>query len=311
MWDGCDLVCGGRGERTRMPSDQLTGRDRSPASPRGRTAIRTETEAERLASATAALTDAGIAGPVLGIVLGSGLAGFVKELTGASSVPFSSVPQWPVPRVEGHGAELVVGDLGSTRVACLTGRVHLYEGWSPADVVRPLRTLARLGVEDFVLTNAAGGISEELRPGDLMSISDHVNLTGTSPLLGPHEEVLGPRFPDQSAVYDPELRHLLSVADPELRQGVYGGLLGPSYETPAEVQMLRTCGVDAVGMSTVLEAIALHAMGARVVGISTISNAAAGTSDAKLSHDEVIAAGVAAATRLTTLLRAFGEARIM
>ena len=268
-----------------------------------------------MAAATAALADitpssgGGDAVPLIGIVLGSGLAGFVEELTGTMALPFSSVPQWPVPRVEGHGAELVVGNLGSTRVACLTGRVHLYEGWSPAEVVRPVRTLRRLGVESFVLTNAAGGIAEGLGPGDLMSISDHINLTGTSPLLGPHEEELGPRFPDQTAVYDPELRALLSAADPQLREGVYGGLLGPSYETPAEVRMLQTCGVDAVGMSTVHEAIALHAMGAKVVGISTISNSAAGTGGSKLSHDEVIAAGAAASTRLKKLLRAFDEAR--
>ena len=171
-----------------------------------------------------------------------------------------------------------------------------------------VRTMRRLGASVFVLTNAAGGIADGMQAGDLMAITDHLNLTGHSPLRGVHEEVLGPRFPDQTAVYDHDLLGLLASVDPELRQGVYAGLPGPSYETPAEVRMCRNHGADAVGMSTVVEAMALHAMGARVAGVSLISNLASGIADTPLSHDEVIAAGAAAADRFGRLLRGFCRA---
>lgn len=240
-----------------------------------------------------------------GLVLGSGLGTFSGRLAEAESVPFAEVTHWPAPKVEGHGGELLVGKAGGVPVACLTGRVHLYEGWQPADVVRAVRTLRYLGVGTFLLTNAAGGIADALSPGDLMVLTDHLNLTGRSPLVGPHEAELGPRFPDQSAVYDPDLRELLRGLDPRLQEGVYAGLLGPTYETPAEVRMLRSLGADAVGMSTVHEAMALNAMGAKVAAISLIGNLAAGIADTPLDHQEVLAAGRRAEARLTSLVQRF------
>lgn len=241
----------------------------------------------------------------LALVLGSGLKDFAKELQDAKSLPFHEVPGWPVPKVEGHGGALVVGKVGASTVACLTGRVHLYEGWSPLEVTRAVRTLRLCGVEHFLLTNAAGGISQDLSAGDLMVLTDHLNLTGQSPLIGPHEQELGPRFPDQSKVWDPRLRALLLSCGSGLQQGVYAGLLGPSYETPAEVRMLKALGADAVGMSTVHEAIALNAMGARLCGLSLISNLAAGISEQPLSHQEVMEEGKKAAASLTALVSEF------
>lgn len=240
-----------------------------------------------------------------GIVLGSGLKDFRTQVQEAIEVPFAEVPGWPVPKVEGHGGSLVVGRVGGTPVACLTGRVHLYEGWRSADAVRAVRTLRMLGIGAFLLTNAAGGIGDDMAAGDLMVLTDHLNLTGGSPLIGPHEAAFGPRFPDQTRVYSPRLRALLQQGGARLRPGVYAGLLGPSYETPAEVRMLKTLGADAVGMSTVHEAIALNAMGAEVAGLSLITNLAAGISDTPLSHDEVVAAGKQAATALTALVTDF------
>ena len=264
-------------------------------------------ETERLRAAAAFLRQrgAGAPPPALGVVLGSGLKSFGERVRGAREVPFAEVPHWPAPRVEGHGGSVVVGDVGGLRVACLTGRVHLYEGWSPAEVVRAVRTLRLLGVPCFLITNAAGGIDLGLRPGDLMLIRDHLNLTGCSALLGAAEAVLGPRFPDQSRVYSARLRAVLRAVDPALREGVYAGNLGPAYETPAEVRMLAAVGAHAVGMSTVLEAAALSAMGAEVAGISLISNLAAGLTDQPLRHDEVVAEGRRAQARLTALLEGF------
>jgi purine-nucleoside phosphorylase len=241
----------------------------------------------------------------LGLVLGSGLKNFAATLQNPVTVRFADVPNWPLPKVEGHGGSLVLGSVDGVRVACLTGRVHLYEGWSPCEVVRAARTLRSLGVPQFLLTNAAGGIAEGLRAGELMVIQDHLNLTGSSPLTGPHEPAFGPRFPDQSAVWDRALRDRLCESGGWLRQGVYAGLLGPSYETPAEVRMLKALGADAVGMSTVHEAIALNAMGARVAGLSLISNLAAGIAPKPLGHAEVMAAGRAAEAALTGLCTKF------
>ena len=241
----------------------------------------------------------------LGLVLGSGLADFGKQMADAVVVPFAEIPGWPVPHVQGHGAALACGTVAGTSIACLTGRVHLYEGWRPANVVRAVRTLRHLGVPNFLLTNAAGGISDDLSAGDLMVITDHLNMTGLSPLVGPHHAAFGPRFPDQSNVWSARLRALLQQSGARLRAGVYAGLLGPSYETPAEIRMLKTLGADAVGMSTVHEAIALNAMGAQVAGLSLISNLAAGISAKPLSHDEVVAAGASAQSALTTLVAEF------
>jgi len=249
----------------------------------------------------------GLEPPQVALVLGSGMAEFSSALAGTVALALAEVPNWPAPAIEGHGGQLVFGRIGSTEVACLTGRVHLYEGWQPVEVVRAVRTLRLLGTPRFVLTNAAGGIDPAFSPGDLMVIRDHLNLTGRSALVGPSEPEFGPRFPDQSQVYDRGLAALLHDLDGDLCTGVYAGLLGPSYETPAEIRMLVAAGADAVGMSTVLEATALSAMAARVVGVSLISNAAAGISDAPLNHDEVIAAGRQAQPRLTRLLARFCE----
>ncbi len=241
----------------------------------------------------------------LGIVLGSGLAEFARSLQDPVEVPFAEVPHWPLPKVAGHGGSLVVGTVGGARVACLGGRVHLYEGWSPLEATRAVRTLRLCGIGSFLLTNAAGGISENLSAGDLMVLVDHLNLTGMSPLTGPHDAALGPRFPDQSHVYCPELRALLLSCGSGLQQGVYAGWLGPTYETPAEVRMLKTLGADSVGMSTVHEAMALSAMGAKVCALSLISNLAAGISEQPLSHDEVMAEGKKAADQLCQLVAEF------
>lgn len=266
-------------------------------------------EQPQLAAAAAFLRDrlgtSRLAAARVAIVLGSGLKGFAQQLHERVLVPFAEVPGWPVPRVEGHGGALVSGTVEGQPVLCLSGRVHLYEGWSPREVVRAVRTLCFAGVGAFLLTNAAGGIADDLSAGDLMLLIDHLNLTGQSPLTGPHEPALGPRFPDQSKVYAPRLRALLEQCGVRLRPGVYAGLNGPSYETPAEVRMLKALGADAVGMSTVHEAIALNAMGAEVAGLSLVTNLAAGLGETALSHDEVVAAGAAAARTLEGLVTRF------
>ena len=227
---------------------------------------------------------------------------FAGVLTNAVEIPFDDVPEWPKPKVEGHGGSVVFGEVGPVRVACLTGRVHLYEGGTPSEVVRCVRPLRRMGIAKFLLTNAAGGIGDGMAAGDLMVLSDHLNMTGQTPLLGDHEPAFGPRFPDQSKIYSESLRGMLLGCAASLQSGVYAGLLGPSYETPAEVRMLKTLGADAVGMSTVHEAMALNAMGADVVGMSLISNLAAGISKQPLSHDEVIETGKHAASAMTQVV---------
>lgn len=253
--------------------------------------------------------------PALGLVLGSGLGGFAASLEGAARVPYADIPGFPTTSVEGHGGELVVGSVGGCRVACLSGRVHLYEGHPPSRVVLGVRLLAALGCRAALLTNAAGGIREDLAPGALLLVRDHLNLTGQNPLVGPSEPGF-PRFPDMTEIYDARLRVLaLEVADEKgilLHEGVYAGLLGPSYETPAEIRMLRTLGADVVGMSTVHEAIALRHRGVRIGALSVVTNLAAGLGVGPLSHAEVQARGAAARQSLETLLigwitRAAGE----
>jgi purine-nucleoside phosphorylase len=245
--------------------------------------------------------------PAVGLVLGSGLGGFGERLKNRIAIPYEEIPHFPVPSgVVGHAGELVLGDVGKTPVVVLSGRVHYYEGRSMTDVVFPARVLARLGVGAVVLTNAAGGVRKTFRPGDLMLITDHINAFGTNPLIGPNEDSLGPRFPDMSRIYDPALRKLArdtarSLRIP-LRDGVYLGNSGPSYETPAEIRAYRTVGADAVGMSTVPEAIALNHAGVRVVGISTITNMAAGILAKPLDHSEVLATTKKVGDRFVRLL---------
>lgn len=239
------------------------------------------------------------------IVLGSGLGALADRLTDAIRIPYADIPGFHVPTVQGHRGELVAGILAGRPVIAQSGRFHLYEGHGADVTALPVRVFHRLGATTFVATNAAGGIRPGFRPGSLMLITDHLNLTGRSPLAGP--VVTGePRFPDMSAAYDPGLRALaLEVAAGQglsLEQGVYAALLGPSYETPAEVRMLATLGADAVGMSTVPEVIVAHANGMRCLGISTITNAAAGVSEVALSHAEVMETAGQAGRRLGDLI---------
>ena len=247
--------------------------------------------------------------PRVGLVLGSGLGSFAGKLTNRVAIPYEEIPHFPVPSgVVGHAGELVLGDVGRTSVAVLSGRIHFYEGRSMSDVVFPVRVLARLGVAAVVLTNAAGGVRRTFKPGDLMLIADHINAFGTNPLLGPNEDSLGPRFPDMSAVYDPALRKLAKQTARKigvpLKEGVYLGNTGPSYETPAEIRAYRVIGADAVGMSTVPEAIALSHAGVSVLGISTITNMAAGILPQPLDHAEVLATTKRVGERFVRLLTA-------
>ncbi|HEX7668269.1 MAG TPA: purine-nucleoside phosphorylase [Polyangiaceae bacterium] len=244
----------------------------------------------RLADAIAAvkrrLPRASGAEPLVGLVLGSGLGGFADSLVDKMEVPYSDVPYLLAPSVAGHAGRLCFGNIGKAGALCLQGRVHLYEGHDEADVVFGCRLLAALGCRAVLLTNAAGGIREDLSPPSLMLITDHLNLTGRNPLSGP-----GHAFVDLTRTYDPDLRsaaHLAArAAGVTLREGVYAGVLGPSYETPAEIRMLRALGADAVGMSTVMEAIALRHAGVRVGAMSCITNLAAGLSGSVLSHADV------------------------
>ncbi|MDQ3752439.1 MAG: purine-nucleoside phosphorylase [Actinomycetota bacterium] len=237
------------------------------------------------------------------VVLGSGLSSLAASLVGGEPIPYSGIPGMPVSTVEGHEGALYASDLGGVSTLAFAGRVHLYEGRSEAEVTFAVRLAADLGCEIVVLTNAAGGINPELPVGAPSLLSDHLNLTGTNPLIGPNDDAVGPRFLDLTEVYDAGLRALASSVDPELGSGVYAGLVGPTYETPAEVRMLRAMGADLVGMSTVLEAIVARYLGLRVLGISVVTNPAAGLAPEPLSHDEVAAAGRRAADRLERLLR--------
>jgi purine-nucleoside phosphorylase len=244
--------------------------------------------------------------PELGVVLGSGLEAFADSVEDARSVPTREIPGHPVSTVEGHAGLLVSGRVAGRRVLVFRGRVHYYEGYPLADVVFPVRMLAALGGRNLLLTCAAGGIAAGLEPGTLMVIRDHLNLIGGSPLRGPNEAELGPRFPDLTEVYDAGLRHVLWEAAEALgvpvREGVYAAFPGPQYETPAEIRMARTLGADAVGMSTVPEAIAARHAGLRVAALALISNRAAGLADAPLSHVEVLEAGRRAAASVSKLL---------
>jgi purine-nucleoside phosphorylase len=230
--------------------------------------------------------------PVLGLVLGSGLGAYADTFRNRTAIPFANLPHFPSSTVLGHSGNLVLGDAEGVPVVALQGRVHLYEGYSISEVAFPARILGALGIRQLIVTNAAGGINTAFRPGDLMLITDHINLMGTNPLIGPNAEGLGPRFPDMSEAYDAALRGVAREAARQkripLREGIYIGLSGPSYETPAEIRMFRALGADAVGMSTVPEVIVANHMGIRVLGISCITNMAAGILPQKLTHQEVM-----------------------
>jgi xanthosine phosphorylase len=256
----------------------------------------------------AALASRGPEPPRVGVVLGSGLGAVADAVEDAVVVGYEELPGFPRPAVEGHAGRAVLGRMSGVPVAVLQGRAHLYEG--DADAVRmPVRALRAAGAETLVLTNAAGSLHRTMGPGSLMAITDHINLTGLNPLVGPNDEAIGPRFPSLSDAYDPGLRAELATAAAEqgvtLHEGVYLGVTGPSFETPAEIRAFATIGADAVGMSTVHEAIVARHCGLRVAAVSTITNLAEGLSDVPLSHEQTLKDARAAAGDLARLLEAF------
>ncbi|HVL53532.1 MAG TPA: purine-nucleoside phosphorylase [Vitreimonas sp.] len=247
--------------------------------------------------------------PKVGIVLGSGLGGLADDVEDPVGIPFADLPGWPAATAPGHAGRLLLGRLGGMPIVMLQGRFHLYEGNDPGLVVQPVLLFRRLGARVLVLTNAAGGVDPAYGPGTLMVIADHLNLTGRTPLLGPNADEVGERFVDLVDAWSPRLRMLLRAAAQAegvpLEEGTYAGLLGPQFETPAEVRMLRQLGADAVGMSTVLECIAARWTGLEVCGVSLVTNAGAGYTGQPLTHEEVLAAGAEAGPRLARVIRRF------
>jgi purine-nucleoside phosphorylase len=233
--------------------------------------------------------------PRIAIVLGSGLGAFADEFDDAVGIPYGEIPGFKQSTAQGHAGRLVIGSIDSVPLVAMQGRVHYYEGYSLEEVTFPIRTFKLLGIKTLILTNASGGINVELGQGTLMVLSDHVNLMGDNPLRGPNDERFGPRFPDMTAVYARDLQEFVveeaKTIGVDVRRGIYGALSGPSYETPAEIHLLRNLGADAVGMSTVPEAIVARHMGLDVLGISCITNMAAGISDEPINHEEVMATG--------------------
>lgn len=263
----------------------------------------------RLAALVAAVRARTELVPEVGIVLGSGLGGLADDLADAVAIPFAELPGWPAATAPGHAGRLLLGRLGDRPVVMLQGRFHLYEGNDPGLVVQPVLLFKALGARIVVLTNAAGGLDPSFGPGTLMVMRDHINLTGRSPLMGPNADELGPRFPDLTDAWAPRLGERLHAAGAaegiELEDGIYVGLTGPTYETPAEVRMLAGLGGHAVGMSTVLECIAARWVGLEVCGVSLVTNAGAGYSGEPLTHEEVLAAGAIAGPRLARVIRRF------
>jgi len=243
----------------------------------------------------------------VGLVLGSGLGSFADELKEVEAISYNEVPRLPSPSVEGHTGRLIVGRLGRHLVAILQGRVHLYEGYVADEVVRAVRGLALCGLENLVLTNAAGAIRGGLHVGDLVLLRDHINLSGQNPMAGPSDPLIGARFPDCTDLYSSDVRTEILAACAKrgvaIKEGVYAAMLGGSYETPAEIRMLASMGADVVGMSTAMEAIAAHAMGTRVVALSFVTNIAAGLAEGGLDHGEVTEAAAAVQEDLAEALR--------
>jgi len=282
---------------------------------------------DEIADAVTAVRARSPATPRLGIILGSGLGALADDVAGAAAVRFTEIPHFPVPTAKGHHGRLVLGTFEDHGVAVMQGRSHLYEGYTAAQVAFPVRVLAALGVRILIVTNAAGGLAGTLRTGDLMLITDHINFSGTNPLVGPNDDILGPRFPNMSDAYDPGLQALARRAAREerisLRTGVYVGVLGPSYETEAELAMLKSWGADAVGMSTVTEVIAARHAGLRVLGVAAITNGASPpprrrraasskppaealekpAAPTSVTHDAVLAAAREIGPRLSRLIR--------
>jgi purine-nucleoside phosphorylase len=246
--------------------------------------------------------------PQIGLVLGSGLGGFADSLTEAARISYSDIPAFPRSTAIGHAGQLVIGNAGAVPVAVMQGRVHLYEGYSAQQVAFPTRVFGRMGIRSVILTNAAGGINLSYQQGALVLIRDHINLQGANPLTGSNDDRFGVRFPDMTHAYEKSYRELAQEEAGKLgmtlHEGVYAGLLGPSYETPAEIKYLRTIGADLVGMSTVFEVIAARHMGIKVLAISCVTNMAAGILDQPLSHQEVMETGERVKTSFEALLRA-------
>jgi purine-nucleoside phosphorylase len=246
--------------------------------------------------------------PRVAVVLGSGLGAFAQELSSRSEIPYAAIPGWPCVTAIGHAGKLIFGAIGGVPVAVMAGRVHLYEGYTPAQVTFGVRVMGVLGVRSIVFTNAAGGINLAFERGGLVLISDHINLQGSNPLAGPNDDSLGPRFPDMSEAYSRQLRAIAHETGSELgirlEEGVYAAMLGPSYETPAEIRYLRTIGADLVGMSTVPEVIAANHLGMRVLGISCVTNMAAGILPQRISHAEVLETGEMVRGTLVRFLKA-------
>jgi purine-nucleoside phosphorylase len=247
------------------------------------------------------------AGVKIGVVLGSGLGAFASTLDCRTETPYAEIQGWPVSTAVGHAGKLVTGCIGGTEIIVLAGRAHLYEGYAPQQAAFGIYELARRGVRSVVLTNAAGGINLSYKPGDLVLISDHINLLGVNPLTGPNDDSLGPRFPDMSEAYSHAYREIARKAGAELGlalpEGVYAAVPGPSYETPAEIRYLRAIGADLVGMSTAPETIVANYLGMKVLAISCVTNMAAGVEARKLVHDEVLETGARARDTLAALLR--------
>jgi purine-nucleoside phosphorylase len=246
--------------------------------------------------------------PKIALVLGSGLGSFADQLAAAVSIPYADIPHFPQPSAEGHAGKLVIGNLASVPVACMQGRVHLYEGHSARDVVFPVRALARFGIKGLILTNAAGGVNETYTQGCLVVLRDHINLQGVNPLIGANDERLGPRFLDMTQAYFRPYRQITLEQGKrlgiEIFEGVYAACYGPMYETPAEIRFLRTIGADVVGMSTVAEVIAARHLGMRVLAISCVTNMAAGILDRPINHQEVLETGERVKAKFMQLLEA-------
>jgi purine-nucleoside phosphorylase len=246
--------------------------------------------------------------PKIGLVLGSGLGGFADSLSDSTRIPYADIPAFPRSTAIGHAGRMVLGLAGSVPVAAMQGRVHLYEGYSPQEVTFPIRVFGRMGVRAVILTNAAGGINLNYSQGALVVISDHINLQAANPLVGPNDDHFGVRFPDMTHAYARDYRQIAREEAAGLKipqhEGIYAGLLGPSYETPAEIEFLRRMGADLVGMSTVAEVIAARHMRIKVLAISCVTNMAAGILDKPLSHAEVMETGERVKTTFETLLRA-------
>ncbi len=289
---------------TDLPLPPNVGRPLDPTRP-----IPPVEQPTRIAALATAVRERTSIVPEVGIVLGSGLGGLADDLEDAVAIPFADLPGWPAATAPGHAGRLLLGRLGGRAVVMLQGRFHLYEGNDPGLVVQPVLLFHALGARIVVLTNAAGGLDPSFGPGTLMVMSDHINLTGRSPLMGTNADEMGPRFPDLTDAWSPRLRARLHAAAAAegvpVEEGIYVGLTGPTYETPAEVRMLAGLGGHAVGMSTVLECIAARWVGLEVCGVSLVTNAGAGYSGHPLTHEEVLQSGLVAGPRLARIIRRF------